>query len=202
MGSASSLRPSRKPRRSSPQHGKVRLLNECIAPYPPRSCDPPILHACTTSVLCRKSVSCSREHFSGRLHDPVSCMLAAKSDRLKQAKADADKEVAAYKAEREGSYKEKMASVRSSSVHDQTHCLQSLVLCTVGLLSSSVYVKQSPSRELGIAELEQCRRYCQAIGGGVRRAGSADPAECEISQKGGEHSRSTPPEHLHSCLFS
>ena len=39
---------------------------------------------------------------------------AAKSDRLKQAKADADKEVAAYKAEREAAYKEKMASVRST----------------------------------------------------------------------------------------
>ena len=42
---------------------------------------------------------------------PRRCRCAAKTDRLKQAKADADKEVAAYKAEREAAYKEKMASV-------------------------------------------------------------------------------------------
>ncbi|GAB4817457.1 hypothetical protein N2152v2_004503 [Parachlorella kessleri] len=39
----------------------------------------------------------------------------AKSDRLKQAKDEADKEIAAYKAERETEFQRKMASDSSSS---------------------------------------------------------------------------------------
>jgi hypothetical protein len=35
----------------------------------------------------------------------------AKSDRLRQAEAEAEKEIAAYKAEREGAYQKKLAEV-------------------------------------------------------------------------------------------
>jgi hypothetical protein len=36
---------------------------------------------------------------------------AAKSERLRKAKAEAEKEIAAYKAEREGAYQKKLAEV-------------------------------------------------------------------------------------------
>lgn len=39
---------------------------------------------------------------------------AAKQDRLRQAKAEAEKEIAAYKAEREGVYQKKVAEVRAT----------------------------------------------------------------------------------------
>ncbi len=38
---------------------------------------------------------------------------AAKSDRLRQAKAEAEREIAAYRAEREGAYQKKIAEVRN-----------------------------------------------------------------------------------------
>lgn len=40
---------------------------------------------------------------------------AAKQDRLKQARAEADREIAAYKAEREGAYQKKVSEVSRSS---------------------------------------------------------------------------------------
>jgi len=39
----------------------------------------------------------------------------AKSDRLRQAKAEAEKEIAAYKAEREGAYQKKLAESSSGA---------------------------------------------------------------------------------------
>lgn len=38
-----------------------------------------------------------------------ACTSAAKADRLRQAKAEAEKEIAAYRAEREGAYQKKVA---------------------------------------------------------------------------------------------
>ena len=46
---------------------------------------------------------------------PWGLLHAAKSDRLRQAKAEAEKEIAAYKAEREGAYQKKLAEVRVRS---------------------------------------------------------------------------------------
>ena len=43
--------------------------------------------------------------------------IAAKSDRLRQAKAEAEKEIAAYRAEREGAYQKKIAEVRLLLCH-------------------------------------------------------------------------------------
>jgi hypothetical protein len=42
---------------------------------------------------------------------------AAKQDRLKQARAEADREIAAYKAEREGAYQKKVSEVSSGPLH-------------------------------------------------------------------------------------
>jgi hypothetical protein len=42
--------------------------------------------------------------------------LQAKQERLRQAKAEAEREIAAYKAEREGAYQKKLAEVRWRSV--------------------------------------------------------------------------------------
>lgn len=39
------------------------------------------------------------------------CVLQAKQERLRQAKAEAEREIAAYKAEREGAYQKKLAEV-------------------------------------------------------------------------------------------
>lgn len=39
-------------------------------------------------------------------------MRAAKADRLKQAKDEAEKEIGAYKAEREAEFQRKLATVR------------------------------------------------------------------------------------------
>jgi hypothetical protein len=38
--------------------------------------------------------------------------LAAKQDRMRQAKAEAEKEISAYRMEREGAYQKKVAEVR------------------------------------------------------------------------------------------
>lgn len=46
---------------------------------------------------------------------------AAKQDRLRQAKAEAEKEIAAYKAEREGVYQKKVAEVRATHMHACMH---------------------------------------------------------------------------------
>lgn len=51
----------------------------------------------------------------------MSCTLvlfvyAAKAERLRQAKAEAEKEISAYRAEREGAYQKKLAEV---GVHTQ-----------------------------------------------------------------------------------
>ncbi len=42
---------------------------------------------------------------------PSLLITAGKADRLRQAKIEADKEIAAYKAEREGAYQKKVAEV-------------------------------------------------------------------------------------------
>lgn len=44
----------------------------------------------------------------------VLFLVAAKADRLRQAKAEAEKEIAAYRAEREGAYQKKLAEVCNS----------------------------------------------------------------------------------------
>ena len=44
----------------------------------------------------------------------VHLHVAAKQDRLRQAKAEADREIAAYRAEREGAYQKKVAEVRAA----------------------------------------------------------------------------------------
>ena len=41
--------------------------------------------------------------------------FAGKTDRLRQAKAEAEKEIAAYRAEREGAYQKKVSEVRLNS---------------------------------------------------------------------------------------
>jgi hypothetical protein len=46
------------------------------------------------------------------LHPAVALMFKGKQDRLRQAKAEADREIAAYRAEREGAYQKKVAEVR------------------------------------------------------------------------------------------
>lgn len=46
---------------------------------------------------------------------------AGKSDRLRQAKAEAEREIAAYKAEREGAYQKKVSEVRLTPLHG-LHC--------------------------------------------------------------------------------
>ena len=43
-----------------------------------------------------------------------STAFLAKTDRLRQAKAEAEKEIAAYRAEREGAYQKKVAEVKWS----------------------------------------------------------------------------------------
>eukprot|EP00798_Chlamydomonas_sp_ICE-L_P028493 gene28493-31648_t len=45
----------------------------------------------------------------------VSDARKAKQDRLRQAKAEAEKEIAAYRAEREGAYQKKIAESSSGS---------------------------------------------------------------------------------------
>ena len=40
-------------------------------------------------------------------------MCAGKTDRLRQAKAEAEKEISAYRAEREGAYQKKVSEVRT-----------------------------------------------------------------------------------------
>jgi Vacuolar (H+)-ATPase G subunit len=45
----------------------------------------------------------------------LSC--AAKSDRLKQAKAEADKEIQAYKQDKENSFQQKVSAVRLASCY-------------------------------------------------------------------------------------
>ena len=45
------------------------------------------------------------------LHACSLLPFAAKQDRLRQAKAEAEKEIAAYRAEREGAYQKKIAEV-------------------------------------------------------------------------------------------
>lgn len=52
---------------------------------------------------------------------PVGCVTAAKAERLRQAKAEAEKEISAYRAEREGAYQKKLAEVRE---HMGGGCLQ------------------------------------------------------------------------------
>ena len=42
----------------------------------------------------------------------------AKAERLRQAKAEAEKEIAAYRAEREGAYQKKLAEVRSCRLRE------------------------------------------------------------------------------------
>ena len=42
----------------------------------------------------------------------VAMICAAKQDRLRQAKAEAEREIAAYRAEREGAYQKKLSEVR------------------------------------------------------------------------------------------
>ena len=42
-------------------------------------------------------------------------MPAAKSDRLKQAKAEAEKEIKGYKAQREEQYQKRIADVRAAA---------------------------------------------------------------------------------------
>ena len=86
-------------------------------------------------------------------------MPAAKSDRLKQAKADADKEVAAYKAERESTYKEKMASVRHHS----------RMLPADGLTGHTVYPLCAPS----FAALSMSVVFDPALPWGVQNSSSA-----------------------------
>jgi hypothetical protein len=44
----------------------------------------------------------------------VHLHVVAKQDRLRQAKAEADREIAAYRAEREGAYQKKVAEVRAA----------------------------------------------------------------------------------------
>ena len=46
--------------------------------------------------------------------------FAGKTDRLRQAKAEAEKEIAAYRAEREGAYQKKVAEVRYNSSIDMS----------------------------------------------------------------------------------
>jgi V-type H+-transporting ATPase subunit G len=41
-------------------------------------------------------------------------LITAKAERLRQAKAEAEKEIAAYRAEREGAYQKKLAEVRAT----------------------------------------------------------------------------------------
>ncbi len=50
-------------------------------------------------------------YFSSSLHS----IFAAKADRLKQAKDEAEKEVAAYKAEREAEFRQKVAEDTTSN---------------------------------------------------------------------------------------
>ena len=58
---------------------------------------------------------------------------AAKQDRLRQAKSEAEKEIAAYRAEREGAYQKKIAEVRGS-----TCCRELLVVCSIAVPAISV----------------------------------------------------------------
>lgn len=44
---------------------------------------------------------------------------AAKAERLRQAKAEAEKEISAYRAEREGAYQKKLAEVGGVLVRSQ-----------------------------------------------------------------------------------
>jgi hypothetical protein len=44
-------------------------------------------------------------------HVPLVAGCAGKAERLRQAKAEAEKEISAYRAEREGAYQKKLAEV-------------------------------------------------------------------------------------------
>ena len=125
--------------------------NSLHSPLTPCLCDLLILRSCDQSVVC--CGSCEPvlvDDHRCDLHAPVPWVLAAKSDRLKQAKADADKEVAAYKAEREAAYKEKMASVRhcSGTLSIDGSCGSRRVVCNTSFccLSMSDVSKQHQGR--------------------------------------------------------
>lgn len=49
-------------------------------------------------------------------------LLTGKAERLRQAKAEAEKEISAYRAEREGAYQKKLAEVRCAEQHAATMC--------------------------------------------------------------------------------
>ena len=60
------------------------------------------------------SVLQTQTGFCGPRKGPDHCIChAAKQERLRQAKAEAEKEIAAYRAEREGAYQKKVAEVGS-----------------------------------------------------------------------------------------
>jgi hypothetical protein len=63
-----------------------------------------------------------------KAHRHQACKLffllsAAKQDRLKQARAEADREIAAYKAEREGAYQKKVSEVSPGSFSLHQACI-------------------------------------------------------------------------------
>jgi len=73
----------------------------------------------------------STEHHRQPAAAPPPNQPQAKQERLKQAKAEAEREIAAYKAEREGAYQKKLAEVimRGSRGEGEGHeCLE--VVCS------------------------------------------------------------------------
>ena len=68
------------------------------------------VHAAAKGRLCQPSPALIiTRSWRGLLAPPL--LNAGKADRLRQAKIEADKEIAAYKAEREGAYQKKVAEV-------------------------------------------------------------------------------------------
>ncbi len=94
--------PCRQPRRrrsaSCPRPGEVSLLARVVGASSWPGARSLLLDATTRRECCSL----------------CSLVRAAKQERLRQAKAEADREIAAYRAEREGAYQKKVAEVRDA----------------------------------------------------------------------------------------
>ncbi len=101
---------------------------------------------------------------------PLSCLCcggAAKADRLRQAKQEAEREVKAYKAQREEQYQKRIADVRARPPADAVPVLHRA-------LRRGVLTVRARCRAAG---LEQLRQHGEAAGGRRDRAGQGHREE-------------------------
>jgi hypothetical protein len=90
--------------------------------------------ACTCGTR-RQPSTCLHHRYTWMPHQifVLVSVCAGKAERLRQAKAEAEKEISAYRAEREGAYQKKLAEVRlaaSAPVATTAHITRSSACCS------------------------------------------------------------------------